>query len=178
MCLEQHWSFSFLFPPGISCFRVKCDTASSIIQSLRSSEWLDLKIKNPKHNLYFSWHQWWYLFSSKFQQRLRGEKILKSGLFRCYPSPAHRQAKVWRPTLHSPDWVPTRRCGDSTIQPWSSKTHSSTGTDDSWGPTAQHTELYSASCDKPSQKRIWKGMDTCICIKESLCHVPETHTTL
>lgn len=53
-CLEQLWSFSFLFPLGISHFRVKYNAASSTIQSLSSSEWLDLKIKNPKHNLYFS----------------------------------------------------------------------------------------------------------------------------
>lgn len=53
MCLEQHWSFSFLFPPGISRFRAKHNAVSSMIQSLRSSKWLDLKIKNPKHNLFF-----------------------------------------------------------------------------------------------------------------------------
>ena len=54
---EGHgWNSSGVFP---FCFlreflRVKHNAASSMIQSLRSSEWLDLKIKNPKHNLYFS----------------------------------------------------------------------------------------------------------------------------
>ena len=53
MCLEQHWSFSFLFSLGISRFRVKHNAASSMIQSLRSSKWMDLKIKNPKQSCIF-----------------------------------------------------------------------------------------------------------------------------
>ena len=53
MCLEQHWSFSFLFSLGISRFRVKHNAASSMIQSLRISKWMDLKIKNPKQSCIF-----------------------------------------------------------------------------------------------------------------------------
>ena len=42
-------------------------------------------------------------------------------------------------------------------------------------PTSQ--ELYSVLCNNLYGKKIWKRMDTCICITESLCCTPETITT-
>ena len=33
-------------------------------------------------------------------------------------------------------------------------------------------------CGDLNEKRIWKRIDTCTCITESLCCTPETNTTL
>ena len=45
-------------------------------------------------------------------------------------------------------------------------------------PTAQQRELSSVFCNNVNGKRIWKRIDTCICITESLCWIPESNTTL
>ena len=50
--------------------------------------------------------------------------------------------------------------------------------DNQQGPTVQHRELCSIFCNNLNGKRIWKRLDTCICITESLCCTPETNTTL
>ena len=51
--------------------------------------------------------------------------------------------------------------------------------DEQQGPTVEHRELYSISCDKPEWKRIFeKRIDTCICIIETLCYTLEPNTTL
>ena len=42
------------------------------------------------------------------------------------------------------------------------------------GTTLWHTELHSIFCNNLHGKRIWKRMDTCICITESLSRIPET----
>ena len=39
-------------------------------------------------------------------------------------------------------------------------------------------ELYPIFCDSPYGKIIWKGVDVCICITESLCCIAEVITTL
>ena len=50
--------------------------------------------------------------------------------------------------------------------------------DNQQGPTVEQRELYSMFCNNLNGKRIWKRMDICICITESLCCTPETNTTL
>ena len=45
-------------------------------------------------------------------------------------------------------------------------------------PTVQHRERCSIFCNNLNQKRIWKRIDTCIHITESLCCTHETNTTL
>ena len=44
--------------------------------------------------------------------------------------------------------------------------------------TVQHKELCSIFCNNLNGKRIWKRIDTCTCITESLCCTPETNTIL
>ena len=44
-------------------------------------------------------------------------------------------------------------------------------------PTVQHRELYSILSNNLCRKRIWKGMDVCVCTTESPCRTPETNTT-
>ena len=46
------------------------------------------------------------------------------------------------------------------------------------GPAVEHRELCSVFCNNLNGKRIWKRIDTCICITESLCCTPETNITL
>ena len=47
------------------------------------------------------------------------------------------------------------------------------------GPTVEHRELYSISCDKPEWKRIFhKENNVYICITESLCCTTVINTTL
>ena len=46
------------------------------------------------------------------------------------------------------------------------------------GPTVQDMELYPIFFNNLYEKRIWKRMNICICITESLCCTPETNTTL
>ena len=50
--------------------------------------------------------------------------------------------------------------------------------DNQQGPTLQHREFCSIFCKNLNGKRIWKRIDTCICITESLCCTPEINTTL
>ena len=50
--------------------------------------------------------------------------------------------------------------------------------DNQQGPTVEHRELCSVFCSNLNGKRIWKRMDICIRITESLCCTPETITTL
>ena len=50
--------------------------------------------------------------------------------------------------------------------------------DNQQGPPVQHRELCSVFCNNLNGKRIWKRIDTCTCITESLCCTPETNTTL
>ena len=45
-------------------------------------------------------------------------------------------------------------------------------------PTVLHGELSSMLCNNLNGKRIWKRIDTCICIIKSLYCPPETITTL
>ena len=45
-------------------------------------------------------------------------------------------------------------------------------------PTVQHRELYSMVCGSMDGRGVWGGMDTCICMTESLHCSPETITTL
>ena len=44
--------------------------------------------------------------------------------------------------------------------------------------TLKNRELCSIFCSKVNGKRIWKRINTHICITESLCCTPETNTTL
>ena len=41
------------------------------------------------------------------------------------------------------------------------------------GPTVQHKELCSILHKNLDGKRIWKRTDTCTCINESICYIPE-----
>ena len=50
--------------------------------------------------------------------------------------------------------------------------------DNQQGPAVQHRELCSILCNNLNGKRIWKRIDTCVHITESLCCTPETNTTL
>ena len=50
--------------------------------------------------------------------------------------------------------------------------------DNQQGPTVQHMELYSVLCASLDGREIWGRMDTCICMAESLCCLPETTTLL
>ena len=45
-----------------------------------------------------------------------------------------------------------------------------------WGPDVQDRELYPISYDGLYEKRIWKGMDVCTCVTESLCCTAEIIT--
>ena len=42
----------------------------------------------------------------------------------------------------------------------------------------QHRELCSMLCGGLDGREVWRRMDTCICIAESLCCAPETIETL
>ena len=44
--------------------------------------------------------------------------------------------------------------------------------------TLKNRELCSIFCSKVNGKRIWKRINTCVCITESLCCTPETNITL
>ena len=44
--------------------------------------------------------------------------------------------------------------------------------DNQQGPTVEHRELCSIFCNNLNGKSIWKRIDTCICITESLCCPP------
>lgn len=46
------------------------------------------------------------------------------------------------------------------------------------GPPAEHRELCSASCASLNEEGIWKRVDSCVCITESIYRAPETHTAL
>ena len=48
-------------------------------------------------------------------------------------------------------------------------------TDNQPGPTVQHEELCSVLCNNLNGKRIWKRMDACACMTESLCCTPGTN---
>ena len=50
--------------------------------------------------------------------------------------------------------------------------------DNQQGLTVWHREPCSGLCNNLNGKIIWKGIDPCICITESLCCTPETNTTL
>ena len=50
--------------------------------------------------------------------------------------------------------------------------------DNQQGPTAQHRVLCLLLCGSLDGTGIWRRMDTCICMTESLCCSPETTTTL
>ena len=51
-------------------------------------------------------------------------------------------------------------------------------TDNQHGSTVWHQELYSMFCGSMHGRRVWGRMDTCICMTESLCCLPESITTL
>ena len=46
------------------------------------------------------------------------------------------------------------------------------------GPTAQHMELCLMLCGSLGGMGVWQGMDTCVCMTESLLLSPESITTL
>ena len=46
-----------------------------------------------------------------------------------------------------------------------------------WGPAIQHRELYPILCDNLYGRRIWKRMDVCTYITESLCCRAKINTT-
>ena len=48
--------------------------------------------------------------------------------------------------------------------------------DNQQGPTEQHRERFSVLCGSLDGRGVWRRMDTCICVAESLCHPPETIT--
>ena len=50
--------------------------------------------------------------------------------------------------------------------------------DNQQGPNVQHRELYSIFCNDLYGKRIWKGIDVCVCITESLSCTFETNIAL
>ena len=50
--------------------------------------------------------------------------------------------------------------------------------DNQQGPTIQYRELCSMSCDILDARGVWGRMNTCTCMAESLCCLPETITTL
>ena len=45
-------------------------------------------------------------------------------------------------------------------------------------PTVQHREPYSIFCNNLYEKKIWKRLDICVCITESVCCTSETNTAL
>ena len=47
-----------------------------------------------------------------------------------------------------------------------------------WGPAVEHRELYQIFCDNLCVKRIWKRIDVCTCIIESLSCTAEITATL
>ena len=49
---------------------------------------------------------------------------------------------------------------------------------DNQEPTIQHMELCSMLCGSPDGKGVWRRMDTCICMAETLHCSPETITKL
>ena len=51
-------------------------------------------------------------------------------------------------------------------------------TENQQGLTVCHNELCSIFCNKLNGKRIWKRIDICVCITESLSCIPEANTTL
>ena len=50
--------------------------------------------------------------------------------------------------------------------------------DNQEGPTVEHTELCSMLCGSLDGRGVWRRMDTCVCMAESLHCSPETITTL
>ena len=44
-------------------------------------------------------------------------------------------------------------------------------------PTAEHRELCLMLCGSLDGRGVWRRMDTCMCMTESLCCPPETTTT-
>ena len=88
----------------------------------------------------------------------------------------HSSILVWRiPWTEEPDGLismGSQRVGHD----WATNTIHTTKykTDNYQGPTVQHKELYSIFWDNLNGKRIWKTIDICICITESLCCTPET----
>ena len=50
--------------------------------------------------------------------------------------------------------------------------------DNQQGPTAQHRELCSVLCGSLDGRRVWRSMDTCVCLAESLHCSPEIITAL
>ena len=50
--------------------------------------------------------------------------------------------------------------------------------DNQQGPTAWHRELCSMLCGSLDGRGVWETMDTCICMAESLCCLPEIITML
>ena len=50
--------------------------------------------------------------------------------------------------------------------------------DNQQGPTVQHRELRSMLCSSLDGRGVWRRMDTCVCMTESLCYLPANITTL
>ena len=49
--------------------------------------------------------------------------------------------------------------------------------DNQQSPTVEHRELCLMLCGSLDGRGVWRRMDTCICMAESLCCPPETITT-
>ena len=81
--------------------------------------------------------------------------------------------KAWRAAIHGVAKSRTQRVqsvAKSSELNWTEHIHTAIyKIDYQQGPTVQHKELYSIFWDNLNGKRIWKTIDICICITESLC---------
>ena len=82
-----------------------------------------------------------------------------------------KQAQTQRKALGSPKG---RRVGQGGLGVWDWRTQATTYRTDKQGPTVQHSEPRSRSCDQPQWKRIWETIQ--ICTVEPLCCIAEINT--
>lgn len=82
-----------------------------------------------------------------------------------------KQAQTQRKALGSPKG---RRVGQGGLGVWDWRTQATTYRTDKQGPTVQHSEPRSTSCDQPQWKRTRKTIQ--ICTVEPLCCIAETNT--
>ena len=77
-------------------------------------------------------------------------------------------------------WLPGVRVGGQDSQGvWDGHVHSAIfKMDNQQGHTVQHSEFFAMFCGSLDWKYVWRRMDTCICMAESLYCPPETITTL
>ena len=73
--------------------------------------------------------------------------------------------------------LPRERMGEKGV--WEGHVHTAIfKKDNQQGPTVQHRELCSMLRGSLDGRGVWRRMDTCICMVESLCSLPENITTL